>query len=243
MTPQATIGIAALVQKAVQLQVPVLFSDTCALLDLPRLLERKGSMQHIEREVRSARTTLAGSLENPATVLIAIPPFVPTEFADHIANASNSCLTWLKEIQSRLQRVRQMQLAMGVQESGRISNGRLEAAASHLRSLADRLMASGNHLSRDPVHSDAALTRVAQCLAPARKGKSEVKDCTIVEHLLDAAKQLRASGHAFPVVFLTSNTEDFGEPNAPRSPLDREFAGASIGLCATWSHAQSMLKI
>jgi hypothetical protein len=81
----------------------------------------------------------------------------------------------------------------------------------------------------DGFHSKAGM-RIFAGDAPAMPGKkvTEANDCLLIEQYLELCRRLRAQGFVHRCVFITSNTHDFGEPKAPRPPLDREFSDAKI---------------
>jgi hypothetical protein len=64
--------------------------------------------------------------------------------------------------------------------------------------------------------------------APSARGKSESKDCLIIEHYLKLVTDLRAAGFVERVVFVSSNSNDYGKPTALRPPLDTQFGTAEI---------------
>ena len=55
--------------------------------------------------------------------------------------------------------------------------------------------------------------------APARKGKDSLQDCVVLETYLEAVGELRRHGLTTPVVFLSSNTNDYSESSTKKSEL------------------------
>jgi hypothetical protein len=94
----------------------------------------------------------------------------------------------------------------------------------------------------DSFHSKAGM-RIFAGDAPAKPGKKviEANDCLLIEQYLELSRSLRSSGFTHRCVFVTSNTRDFGEPRAPRPPLDREFAIAKIDFVYDLAAADALI--
>lgn len=89
--------------------------------------------------------------------------------------------------------------------------------------LSKKVLDSSYIINREDEYAVKAMHRVRECLAPAKKGKSEPKDCEIIECFFDMCSQLRESGYSRKIIFVTANKSDFGTANKPLSPLDEEF--------------------
>lgn len=79
-------------------------------------------------------------------------------------------------------------------------------------------------------HSDSVVGRAHRRLtsanAPARKGRDAINDCLIIETYLDVVHQLRDEGHTQPIVFVSSNVNDYAAKrgSVPKSELAKEFS-------------------
>jgi len=62
-------------------------------------------------------------------------------------------------------------------------------------------------------HCAMGMQRSIKCLAPAKKGKSEPKDCVIFEAFLDISRRVRKLGYSKEIYFVTSNSNDYGKAN------------------------------
>ncbi|MFM6005482.1 MAG: hypothetical protein ACKPB7_19795, partial [Sphaerospermopsis kisseleviana] len=76
----------------------------------------------------------------------------------------------------------------------------------------------------DDSHYVEAMKRINKCDAPAQRGKNSAKDCQIFAAFLDIGKQLRNKNFQNNICFITTNFQDYGKPNAPKSPIDQEIA-------------------
>ncbi len=90
-------------------------------------------------------------------------------------------------------------------------------------------------LQRDDECDRKAHDRVECNHAPLTRGKSESKDCLIIEHYLKLVNNLRESSFSKNIVFITSNTTDFGKPQTP--PLDTQFDSNNIIYCNNFQWA------
>src|SRR5438874_2706953 len=89
---------------------------------------------------------------------------------------------------------------------------------------------------------DACALRVVDDRPPASKGKSEYKDCEIVEHYLALAKALRAAGFAEPCILVSSNTRDYrvlGPTADAAFAAELRTAGLSFVTDIVWARSQS----
>ena len=98
-------------------------------------------------------------------------------------------------------------------------------------------------LKREDNHILSADHRVRKNLAPAKKGKSEPKDCEIIECFLDLSKNLRERNFNKKIVFQTSNIHDFGKPNKLLTPLDEEFEEVNAEISNHPNHVISIVGL
>lgn len=57
-----------------------------------------------------------------------------------------------------------------------------------------------------------------------------MKDCVIVEAYLEVAQHLRAAGLDKPIVFTSSNTKEYFEPNTRHLPADIASDLRAVGM-------------
>jgi hypothetical protein len=71
---------------------------------------------------------------------------------------------------------------------------------------------------------------------PSSKAKQEFKDCEIFEEFLELAQNLRAGGFGERMIFVSSNTSDYGRPpGAPRIQEDLLEHGAEYVSSLSWA--------
>ena len=88
-----------------------------------------------------------------------------------------------------------------------------------------------------------AHNRVIRNQAPSQKGKSESKDCLIIEHYIKLATKLRNQSFDKNIVFISSNTSDFGDVQNLKAPLDTQFKNVSMNYCNNFKWALQELNI
>ena len=212
---------------------PVVFLDSCILLDVVRAPLRNASS-----EVRVACQILASAGKTPNTVHLLIGFPTPTEWTDHIDEAVKDCTIAVNSYNSLADICGYLALP-GV--------ATLPAAAlglpDLLRKLSENLLAAAIRLDHDAEALARAIDRVVAVHLPARKGGKGAKDAVILEHALEAARQLRAAGFAGTCVFASSNTSDFASPKstALHPLLDADFTPVNLLYATSLTHAETHL--
>jgi len=223
--------------------LPVLFPDTCALLDIVRLPVRK-STTTVRRELAAIHAIItAADRQNPA-IHILLPEQVKREWHDNIsaveAEAEREITKWSNQAD---------QFASALFHFGRpVIPAKMDDACrqvlADLKGLTTEILARAILVNDDDACMVKAMQRVLCGRAPAQKG-TQGKDCVIVEHVLAAMRIIRV-GCERGCVFLSSNTKDYGQAQSSillRSPLDTEFAATDLTFCTDWHWAKSKLCI
>jgi hypothetical protein len=86
---------------------------------------------------------------------------------------------------------------------------------NHLEVLSRNLLNHCLIVEQEDNHCAKGMQRSIKCLAPAKKGKSEPKDCVIFEAFLDISDRVRKLGYSGEIYFVTSNSNDYGKANKP----------------------------
>jgi hypothetical protein len=187
---------------------PVLFLDTCIIVDIIRATMRCMGTQFVQRAVE-----LRGLLTStPPGCALVVAFVVPTEWDNHAPKTRDEVRGHLAKIQEQAEHFHAacgalgFGLAYGLPDYPAANlHGRLFDLSREILDLAVVLDTDGGCATR-------AIGRVVAKLAPSRQG-GEMKDCVIVEECLELSRQLRANGFARKCVFCTSNTNDYGHPD------------------------------
>ena len=72
-----------------------------------------------------------------------------------------------------------------------------------------------------------------------------MKDCVVIGTYLAAASELRAAGHAAPIVFCSSNVKDYAEANriALKPDLLADFNAVSMRYAPNMIRARRMMGL
>lgn len=205
--------------------VPVLFLDTCILLDVIRSTSR--CLPHYT-ERASALLTRATSA--PPDCLIIISSIVPQEWRAHAQGVTDEVNRHLAKMQEQSSHLHDACDVLGIDpDFGRASYESL-GLAERLRDLAGQLLNAAIGLDADDVSKAKAGDRIINKIPPSRKG-GEFKDCVILEESLAVCQRLQAAGFERKRVYCTSNTDDYCESKRLHPALAVEFA--AVGLTFT----------
>jgi hypothetical protein len=190
---------------------PVLFVDTCIFLDIVRAPIR----ELISAEsAKFAQNLCARSSGNPRSLWLVTSETAWTEWNENIAEVVNEVEREIRRIESK--RKHFISAAQAISNC-RYQYGQSEGALnlpSASKISSKRLLDACLVISPDNDHLIKAMNRVKQYVPPARRGKSEAKDCEIFELFLGLCKNSRTAGSADQFVFASSNTKDYGTDNA-----------------------------
>jgi hypothetical protein len=202
---------------------PILFLDTCILLDV----------------IRATYRCLAGCIQSAADLhgmLTAAPPqcalvvasIVSTEWGDNASTVRDEVRAHLVKIQDQARHFHDACNTLGIA----VTFGRPfysgAGLADRLYDLSRLLLDCSLRLDPDAGCTSRGVARVVTKTPPSKQG-GEVKDCVIVEECLELTRQLRAHGFARKCVYCTSNKDDYGAPGSGLHPiLAAEFATAGL---------------
>lgn len=215
--------------------VPVLFCDTCALLDLIRVPYR-GAVATSEQVLNAANSILT-EVKSGGLSLVAPPP-VSIEWkhnADAVRLEAESHIRKLRTHYAVLSSV--MNCRGGELPTVNIKESDI---ATDLYSFSEKLLQEAINIERDVTLASIAQDRAIERVAPGKQGGGH-QDCLLYEHTLQIMSKLRDQGFVKPQVLLTSNTNDFCENGANKEPIKTELLRVNSTLCTTWNWALSEL--
>jgi hypothetical protein len=195
---------------------PVLFLDTCALLDVVRATRRARST-----------TVRAGAelrdLANANRVQLIVQDIVPREWNDNLRSArgdgEEGILTFTETWQIAID------LAQPAPAPPVLPPG---ALIDELERLSRDLLTVAAVLDRDHDGMSWAIDRVRDKKKPSSKGT--VKDCHILGHALRLSALLQGSGYPKSRLMVSSNTSDFAAASAVVFHNDIVADAAAAGL-------------
>ncbi len=235
---------------------PILFPDTCALLDLIRLphipfqektetsVRKKRSGVTARREIEAVKRIISFSQRSPCGLWIAIPFLVQKEWNYGILKEQEDLGAYLKKLDKHIE------IAHAVADTT-VNN--LPSLFQYLslnleqvlEDLCVDLFSGAILLSEDSACRMKALKRLEDGRPPAKKGGGELDDCKIIEHCIELCAQLRSLGFSQKCIFLTSDTNDYCtlSPIEPKGTLKSELSAVGLSLTTDWQWTKSELGI
>jgi len=218
---------------------PVLFLDTCTILDVLRAPCR----ETIAVEEISASMALIRLNGQPTPgVWLVTNETVHGEWTANLDTVKNELERELKKIERlRSRLVDAVDIVYGrTHEIGhRVEHLKL---SEHLENLSRQLLTVSQKVKIADSHSLNAMNRVRKYMAPACRGKQEAKDCEIIEAFLDLGRTLRSKGFADAICFVTANSDDYGKPMEPKNPLSTELMGINARYVGSLSWALAVVE-
>jgi hypothetical protein len=187
---------------------PVLFLDTCVIVDIIRTTIRCMGTHYVQRAI-----DLHGMLTSvPPGCALVVASVVPAEWGSHAPRTRDEVRNQLARIQDQAQHFHAACGALGVGLAYGLPAYPAANLHDRLFDLSREILDRGVVLEPDGGCATRAIGRVVAKLAPSRQG-GEMKDCVIAEECLELARQLRSNGFARKCVFCTSNTNGYGNPD------------------------------
>ncbi len=180
---------------------PVLFLDTCTLLDIVR-----APLRELVHEVRAAAELCA--LSSAATVQLFVQDIVPNEWNDNLNTARRDGEVGVRAFTATWQIA--ADLGQPAPPLPVLPPG---ALVDELEKLSHDLLVAAEVLDRDHDAMCWAMDRVVAKRKPS-SAKGMVKDCHILGHALRLSTLMTARQYPKSMVLVSSNRSDFAAPNA-----------------------------
>jgi hypothetical protein len=191
--------IGAIVKAIIASPAPVLFLDTCVLLDIVRAPRRGKPI-----EVRVAEALRTAVTKAPKTIHLLVGSPTPTEWRDHIVETEGECAEALDICNS----VSEACGYAGLPTFAPLPSG-VPGLPARLRSLTEDLLTSAVTIDHNASALKRAVDRVISGAIPAKSGGKGAKDAVILEHAVEVTTRLRTAHFTQPCIFISSNTSDF----------------------------------
>lgn len=199
---------------------PVLFLDTCTILDVLRAPCRETIAVE---EISAAMALIRLNGQPTPGVWLVTNETVHGEWTTNLDTVKTELERETKKIErlrSRLVDVVDIVYARTHEVGHRVEHLNL---SKHLENLSRQLLSVSQKVRIADSHSLNAMNRVRKYMAPAGRGKQEAKDCEIFEAFLDVGRTLRSKGFAGSICFVTANSDDYGKPMEPKNPLGADL--------------------
>jgi hypothetical protein len=220
---------------------PVLLGDSCALMDITRDPTReKFSAGHARSTIRLVERAES----KPPTLWLPLAAQVLTEIGDNRLGTLQGAEANLKKLEATVEHVRLLMSAFGVNTTAIIPRLVESGFADLTNGILTRYLDAGLHVEQPAEVANRAFARIAANLAPSRKAQ-QAKDCAVIETYLHLTRQLRENKINVPVVFLTTNKNDYSAPNHDASihpDLAADFEAAELHYATNFQMAEHLLK-
>lgn len=214
--------ITDVVDQLVAMDRPVMFLDTCILLDVIRAIKRRyGGCVAAAHQLHVAATVA------PVQCSLVVSHLVRHEWAIHEQDVVKEANRHLDEIEAQSGHFHDACAVLGIHPMFPRANYSGHGITESLRDLSRQILDSGLEVDSDNDCSGRAIHRVIYNIPPSKKG-GEAKDCTILEEYLAVCRLLEEASFSRRRVFCTSNTKDYGEAGALHPLLAGDFAAAGL---------------
>jgi hypothetical protein len=210
--------VAAVAEQLVAVDLPVLFVDTCILLDVVRSIKRRSANCAAQARALHNAVTVA-----PHQCALVISHLVQHEWQTHQRELLEEATRHLIEMEDQSRHFHDACGVFGIAPGFGRANYAAHAMPTRLLDLSRELLDCATLVDGDNECSGRAIHRVIHNIPPSKKG-GEAKDCTILEEYLAVARELHAVGFPRKKVLCTSNTNDYCEPGGLHAALAAEFA-------------------
>jgi hypothetical protein len=233
------LGIDAAARSLCDSNLPILFVDTCVLLDVIQRPFRVEKALFARRDTEGALRLrdLASGQEPRLSIVTA--QVVAEEWARRRDEVTAEVRTEIERHDRRAEILYACAAASeatsGREKPSAFAELKLERA---LLGVAETILESALVLERDVTCELRAHRRSIARIPPSRRG-TQGSDCEILEHCLELCRRLDAAGASQPRVFISSNTKDYygKRPTRLHPLLQGEFAALSLEFVTTLGHA------
>jgi hypothetical protein len=220
--------------------LPVLFVDTCILLDVIRAPLRPAQLPGCIEAARELSQLIATPR---VQCILVVASFVPGEWLAHASAEADSLRAHLARLDEETSRLHGFCGLVGIIPPFPIGEYRLLSLAERLHNLSRQLLDGALGLEPDQDCIIRAHGRASSYTPPSLKG-GEVKDATIIEECLEVSRRLRTAAFSPKRVFCTSNKNDYCEKGSSRlhPSLAVDFGAAGLEFAINLPRAVHEIK-
>lgn len=219
-------------------ECPILCLDTCSVLDILRDPGRRD----VEAQEQAASLSLLDFAELGSALEVRAADQVRHEFADRVAEVQEETTRGLSILRVQVRKIDELVGIHGAK--GHIAMEHWDGHPERCRQAADRWMRVAKPASSSSDIVGRAYARVTKALRPARRGRSEIKDCVILETYLAYVRKVRENSTR-TVVFVSSNTRDFANErgNDVADEIRDEFLALDLKYAPNMRMARRLLGL
>lgn len=204
--------------------MPVLFTDTCTLVDVIRAPMRPVQLRGC---VKASQELLELLTLPPPQCSLVTASLVRGEWQTYAVPTAGELRKHLEQLDNFAAEFHDCCSHTGLMPAFDRAAYRCAGLTEKLYDLSRGLLDKAIHLLPEDTTGIRAYQRALSCTPPSRKG-GELTDCTILEECLEVCRQLRHAGFVKKLVFCTSNTQDYCDGTRPHATLAAEFSRVSL---------------
>lgn len=232
-------SILELADHVVEKDLPLLFLDTCTLLDVIRAPLRCDVAE-------DATAMIAGAMrlvDRQDEFVSAVSSIVPEEFCANRSKVAGELTEYCRPLIKGMATINSISTTLGLQAPPPISDDSILEFESRLGGLADQLLANAFELEQEDTIKVKAFDRLAARIPPGYRG-DQVKDCLIFEELIEFSRRARDKNYLGRIVFCTSNTKDYCESRSNAYPeITSELGSVNVTFTTKLSWAFAELNL
>jgi predicted nucleic acid-binding protein len=205
---------------------PVIYIDTCSILDLTRGVSSKFGPEHAAAALHILRLAESGELT------LIFPQQVESELLARIGEVRRVGFKCVADLNSRVEMLRRPVLNIiqvfggSVTADPRISELSFVEAAN---TVIDRFRSTATVSITTDVAKINAMDRVVLAKPPAHTSKQSAKDCLVLESCYETLRAARDQGFRSKAYFLSSNINDYSNNKIDLHPdLTIEFDALNL---------------
>ena len=217
---------------------PVLCLDTCSVLDILRDPARP----EVGVKEQAASLYLLNAAEAVSALEVRVADQVLHEYAARVEGVREETTRTLSKLRCQIRKVDQLAALHGA--AGHVTVEHWDGHADRCHQAADRWIRVAKPVPPPPDVLERAYVRLMKPLRPARLGKSEMKDCVVLETYLEFVTKVREKS-ARTVVFVSSNTKDYANEgrNDVADEIKNEFLAIDLKYAQNMRAARRLLGL
>lgn len=215
-------------------QLPVLLSDTCAVLDIVRDLTRR----EMTADMFQAAMALVDAMESKALASF-LADLVHVELAANLKGVREAAIKALEGVKAQVKKMDEVMKVLGANAQADLSH--FDTHMARADNLYERWKNASSTSPQSAGAKSRGTERVLNVKAPSAQGKDSLKDCIIFESYLDAAKALRDAGLTAPIVFLSPNVADYTSVGSVKADIQHDLDAVTVRYCRNFSEARRFL--
>jgi len=230
--------IAEIVSSLCELNAPVIFSDTCSILDIFRAVHKTNiNITHVSGFKRLPGLIEKGKIQSVITYT------VKEEFLTNEAGVYVELEKTINKLIQNNEKFISVLQSLGIGYEFHFKGIEDINLPKVLKESLRRFIERSLVLDKDEIVANKAVTRFEKNEPPTSQNKKELKDCLIIEHYLELAQKLRDIGFSNKIFFMTSNSSDYGKIGSLKPPLDSQLSGVKMDYRDNYNWILSELEL